>query len=236
MPLAVGIDLGRRYVRAVVVDQRASTTTVTQLLEEEVLSGDTAEALKILLVRLPKQIASSFSIPLEEVIMRPVEFPFSDDEKIRETISFKMEPFLEGSIEDHLVDYYVSAIGVDTTQVLGFGLLSDYLKRYLDAAQSVGYDPQRVNVDLFSLATLFAEKYSQESNLPSAFIDIGAGGCRIAVIKDAKVCFVRSLRQGCQWLISYVAHQCDISREDAAKVCFNHEADPQAQGVRQRGL
>lgn len=235
MALAVGVDLGRRYVRAVVVDQSGSTTTITSLREERVQGGDRLEALGEILSHIPKHAQLGITIPLESAQMRPVEFPFGDDDKIRETIRFKMEPLLEGAIDDHLIDYHSMQSDENRTAVLGFGMRLDEVSKIIETAQAAGCDPQRVNLDIFSLGTLFSLKYSQP-DAPTAFVDIAADGCRIVVLKGGRLCFVRSLRQGTQWLVSYIANQCEISHEEAAEACFATDLAPRVEAVRQRGL
>ena len=219
MSLAVGIDLGRHYVRAVVLEQRGSSTTVLQLLEEKIIGDNHVSALQQLLKTIPKEVPTSVCLPLDQAVMRPVEFPFNDKLKIRETIGFKMESLLQGGIDEYIVDYYSRDSETVPATVLGFAMPKEQLATRLKVLSEADCDPQQINLDIFSLATLFSAHYIEEDAL-SVLVDISREGTRISIVKNAKVYFVRSLRQGCHWLASFIAQHASLSIDEARSLCF----------------
>ncbi|GEM_PF-4242836 len=234
MTLAVGIDLGRRYVRGVIVDAETSTITIKKIIEVKIEDGDKSKALKDVLSALPMQAKLGISLPLESTIMRLVAFPFDDDLKIRETIKFKMESFLDGSLEDYLVDYYKINADAHLTNVMAFAKPISEIQELLDICQSCNCDPEQINLDVFSLANLFAKKHKKPDLI--ALVDVATDGCRIIVLQDSKISFIRGLRQGTHWLASYMATNANIDYQQAYQACFSTEVNPSLEAVRQRGL
>jgi type II secretory pathway component PulL len=86
----------------------------------------------------------SLSLPVEELTLREIEFPFSDREKIRDTLKYELEGSLLGSVSDYLVDHRIIESSDGKTRVLAVCLEKKRMKEILDLFSSAGIEPRIV--------------------------------------------------------------------------------------------
>jgi len=90
------------------------------------------------------------SIPLNLLTLREKRFPFSDRDKIRDTISFELEGILLGNISDYSVEHVIIESGDKGSRVMAVCLEKERLSEIINVFSSAGIDPKDVtSIDLW---------------------------------------------------------------------------------------
>jgi len=82
------------------------------------------------------------SVPLNLLTLREQTFPFSDSEKINDTISFELEGVLLGSITDYVMDHIIIESYETGSRVLAVCMEKAKLKHIIDMFASAELDPK----------------------------------------------------------------------------------------------
>jgi general secretion pathway protein L len=106
----VGLDIGGKTVKAVLVTRMFGSgyrVTGAELIDIPD-AGGVPEALKRIFENDAfKHAACVTSIPAKNVSFRTITLPFRDKKKIKQTITFELEPLIHYPIDDAIVDYTI---------------------------------------------------------------------------------------------------------------------------------
>ncbi|KPJ98045.1 MAG: hypothetical protein AMK71_12090 [Nitrospira bacterium SG8_35_4] len=90
------------------------------------------------------------SIPLSQLTLREHAFPFSDKQKISDTISFELEGLLLGTTADYSIDHIVTETTDTASRVLAVCIEKSRLREIIDTFSSAGMDPNVITcIDLW---------------------------------------------------------------------------------------
>ena len=90
------------------------------------------------------------SIPLNRLTLRELTFPFSDKDKINDTISFELEGLLLGNTADYSIDHVVTETTDAGSRVLAVCIEKSGLREIIDTFSSAGVDPNVITcIDLW---------------------------------------------------------------------------------------
>jgi type II secretory pathway component PulL len=90
------------------------------------------------------------SIPLNRLTLREQTFPFSDKDKISDTISFELEGLLLGNTADYSIDHVVTETTDAGSMVLAVCIEKSGLREIIDTFSSAGMDPNVITcIDLW---------------------------------------------------------------------------------------
>ena len=90
------------------------------------------------------------SIPLNLLTLREKSFPFSDRNKIRDTIAFELEGMLLGNVSDYSVEHVIIESDDTGSKVMAVCLEKAKLLEIIDVFSSAGIDPKIVtSIDLW---------------------------------------------------------------------------------------
>ena len=84
------------------------------------------------------------SIPLNLLTLREQTFPFSDKDKIRETIPFELEGILLGNISDYVIDHIIVESYETGSRVLAVCMEKSKLKKIIDMFSSADLEPKLI--------------------------------------------------------------------------------------------
>jgi type II secretory pathway component PulL len=84
------------------------------------------------------------SVPLNLLTIREQTFPFSDKDKIRDTIPFELEGILLGSISDYVIDHIIIESYEVGSRVLAVCMEKSKLKKIIDMFSSAGLEPKSI--------------------------------------------------------------------------------------------
>ncbi|HDH52930.1 MAG TPA: hypothetical protein ENH24_00405, partial [Nitrospirae bacterium] len=82
------------------------------------------------------------SIPLDLLTLREQDFPFSDKNKIRDTIPYELEGVLLGNTGDYSIDHIVTGQIDNGSRVLAVCIEKTKLQEIIDLLSSAGLDPK----------------------------------------------------------------------------------------------
>ncbi len=89
------------------------------------------------------------SVPLNFLTLRELDFPFSDKNKIMDTISYELEGVLLGDIREYSIDHTIIESAESRSKVLAVCLEKTRLRDIIDVFSSAGLEPKVVtSVDL----------------------------------------------------------------------------------------
>ena len=107
------------------------------------LDGDpSVEVLKSLSVEEYDNIC--LSVPLNILTLREQDYPFSDRDKIRETIPYELEGIILGDVSDYVIDHIVIESTDLKSRVLVACLEKSKLKSIIDLFSSAGLEPKSI--------------------------------------------------------------------------------------------
>lgn len=208
MAKAVGLDIGSRACKVVVLDGGPKGAKVLRYAEQEYAPSEsgrltTAQILETLKKTLseakaPKQVVS-LSMPAEQCILREITVPFSQDDQIRKVVRFEFEPHLHNAaIEDVVLDFIKTGPARGGTRLLIFACHKDVLSARLDQLKQVGVDPLHVDIGMASLFNVAHAAGVFEEHPNCLIIDIGARTTKAIYVQDAALKVARSIRLGAE--------------------------------------
>lgn len=115
--------------------QYTHVDTLTVPVEEELNQSFIASVIK------PNIEQVYLSVPIKLLTLRELRFPFSDKNKIKETIPYELEGILLGSVSDYSIDYIITDISDSGSNVLAACMEKSKVKDIIDLFSSVGLEP-----------------------------------------------------------------------------------------------
>jgi len=90
------------------------------------------------------------SLPLAQLTVREQSFPFSDKEKIKDTIAYELEGTLLDSIDSYSIDHVVTESFDDSSKVMAVCLEKTRLQEIIETFSAAGLDPKVItSIDLW---------------------------------------------------------------------------------------
>jgi Tfp pilus assembly PilM family ATPase/Tfp pilus assembly protein PilN len=215
----LGIDIGDDAIKAVLVSRsfkggyRAVSAGHVSISE----AGGVAEALRRLfenqsLLGCPATTA----LPVRRLSFRNVSLPFKDEKKIRQILSFEVEPLLHFPIDEAVVDYVMVHKGVPSDLFVAIAPKAAVQER---TAQISGYVKkiEEVGVDGAAIATLLAAKSPPSGCV--LLLDIGAEHSAGFVIQNGVIFQIRPFAVGGNHITRTIAESlhCDAGEAERRK-------------------
>ncbi|GBE05518.1 GspL periplasmic domain protein [bacterium BMS3Abin10] len=98
------------------------------------------------------------SVPADLLSLRELDFPFSDKDKIKDTISFELEGLLLGDTSEYSIDHVVTELTESGSRALAVCVEKTKLREVIDLFSSVGLEPVMVSSIDLRLSGKNAEK------------------------------------------------------------------------------
>lgn len=219
------LDIGTSCVKLVTAKTGLRDFQVTSLSHEEIdfTIEDIEEAQRDALSRLLREknlkgYTIYTNLPMEKAIIRNINFPFSDVEKIAEAIPFEAEENIPFRIEDLSMDFQpLKSLVADEGRILLAATHRDTIYGFLGIFTEFGITPAKMGLEsnaLFECYRYF-NKIESESVIQ---LDIGHGKTVINLIKDNSLLFTRSISIGTGLIMETIADTMKISYHDAVRI------------------
>ena len=128
------------------------------------------------------------SLPANQAAFRRIQLPFKDGRRIRQALTFEMEPMLPFPIEDMLVDYAGAA---GEGHVLAAAMSRSAVSEHLALLKNSGMDPSVLDIQGVALARrLMAAKDAPEQG---ALLDMGPGKAVLILFTRRDILLIRPL-------------------------------------------
>ncbi len=82
------------------------------------------------------------SVPASLLSMREIDFPFSDKNKIKDTIPFELEGLLLGNVSDYSIDHIITETAENSSRTLTACMEKTKLRKIIDIFSSIGLEPK----------------------------------------------------------------------------------------------
>ena len=228
MPQTVlGLDIGQSTIKAVVFTGKGLTGG--RILAAETIDINACGGIEPALKKLAENKSfhntpCCISLPLNDIMFRQVSLPFRDDNKIRKTLPFELEP---------LIPFAVSEIVTDYLKVHASGLLvaAATKKAIRDWIALVESNLGEVSViDISSAALTSAILESKDAKACGVLLDIGAGSTTAVFYENGTIVQLRSLAIGGNQMTAALA--ADMSAETGEAELTKINADYSAAGAK----
>ena len=106
------------------------------------------------------------SLPFHHLSFRQLTVPFREKRKIRQILSFEVEPLLPGSFNDLIIDFrpVVNEENSRQTDLIIAAVHQQELEFFLDAFKSLNWDPESVTMGNYTLAKVLSHTLSSEKD------------------------------------------------------------------------
>ena len=178
------------------------------------------EALTALIAAAGKIDDIRVVIPATMTIIKELEVPFVDSEKIRMVIGYEIEPLLPFSLEEAIVDFIVTKSNKDllSSQILVVAIRKQDLAAILEPYEQNGIKVKTVIIDLFATYGLY-QKISTYHDLPgsTALVDVGLQGTRITFLQNNQLKLTRYITKGLNFILNHISEEIGASKEEVLK-------------------
>ncbi|MBU4269568.1 pilus assembly protein PilM, partial [Candidatus Dependentiae bacterium] len=139
------------------------------------------------------------SIPTGIVILKELEIPFLEEDKIRMVLDYEIEDQLPFSIKEATIDFTITSQNnvEKKSKLLVAAVRNKDVEEILDIYKQADIDITKITLDLFSIFNLYNNipEY-KNNNIPCAIVDIGSNSTRIALIEDNILKVTRVIPKG----------------------------------------
>ena len=132
------------------------------------------------------------ALPAGRSLYRTIEVPFKDEKKIRQILSFELEPLLPLPI-DRLVFDFQHNQQEEGVEVLAAGIDRQYLDYVREVFAGSGLHPQLIVPGGFAMATVFSIHGPQQSE-QFIVLDVGLDTATMFALSQGQTLLVRSMQ------------------------------------------
>ena len=256
MAKGVGLDAGEYEVKVVELDGSYRKPRLTKVSIDKVQSEvdeseefharmEAESALHALKDAKVARDNVTLGFPCREAVLRDLSVPFVGADSIRKVIKFEAESSIHShNVDDMVVDFRILKELAGETRVMVAAVPKQSLGTLLDALESMGIEPEKVDLDTMALyrvaewAGCFDESAPEvvadgEADLPvttalaagqlsaRVVVDVGARSTRILAVVQGELIDMRALRVGADTISEEVAAQLGISLSAAREAIVN---------------
>lgn len=246
------IDLGTRTTKAVLLDRKDDTLTLSRftvqdapIYDKAVPQGLLAEHLKAIVEAIqPKTRQVTVAIGANDSVLRTTEFPLMPAAEMRQMLKFNAKTYLQQDLRDHIFDCFIvpprgkpQADQVKTTGVTKYkvwvgGARREFLVALETAVKAAGLTPTQITLSL--LGPTNALEFAQPEIFAKdtvALVDLGFKTSSISILHEGELCLSRSVDLGGDRMTTGLSEAMNITYAEAEgiKVGMPQEVEPHLQ-------
>ena len=201
MAKALGLDLGARVAKAVLLEKTAKGFTVAAYAEDEVPTesgaGEQAGAwLGSLLSTVGwRGEPVAVTVSARETILRELTVPFTDAEQLGKVVSYEAENYLPFPLEEAVLDFLPIAREAASTRLLAFAVRKATLAALQRSLEEAGVDPYLISVEPAAMLEALAATGALPQE-PTILVDLGAASTKVLYLENGQPAYVRVVRVG----------------------------------------
>src|SRR5512145_2303646 len=158
--MILGLDIGSESVKAVLATPKSRTDV--RVLAQSIVrfegTGDLEAVLKKTAETILPQTSSRpscvVSVPASDIMFRQIHLPFSDENKIKKTLPFELEPLLPMPVEEVVADY----IPLPAGGLLAAACSRERIRKVISLVEANLGDVAAIDVAAAALALPFLEQ------------------------------------------------------------------------------
>ena len=215
----LGLDIGKTTLKAVWLSRTGFSggkITASRVLDIEACGG-IEPALQKLAEEKIFSAACVALLPSSEIIFRRVRLPFRDENKIRKTLLFELEPLIPIPVEEVIADYLT---------IPGDGLFAAVAAKKTVAQwiEKLEKNFTRVPVVDVSAAALAAQTADPQSPA-GLLLDIGGSSTSAVFLENGAVVQTRTIAFGGENVTRALARELSVSISEAEKIKIHFDAN-----------
>lgn len=227
MARAFGLEVTRDEVRLAVLDGTAKRFNLAEYVaipiefeagdDEDAFSPNSVIAALKTAFKGIKGARDSIGLAVDSqgAVLREHSLPFKEDERIRQVIKFEIESKLpQHSIDDVVVDYYVTDETDHGVKLLVTALPKDELGTVLDLCGAADCDPQLADLSAFSVFNAAAALGRVPQDGTGVFLHVEGDTTLLLIAEQGTLKLVRTLRGGFRTLERTLARELGTTRDE----------------------
>lgn len=242
----LGIDIGSNSIKVIELEEIGTKYHLKNIGEAPLAKGaivnktiENPEAIYQVLSTLIDDLEieaddAAVSISGEPVLLRRVSLPYMSDAELKKSIKWEIEQFNPQAPGDYNYDYQVisSQDSHDKIDVLIVAANKNVTKDYLSIITNVGLNPVLIDLDVFSLESMYEVNYPETQGL-LCLVNIGASVTNLLIVENDESVFARDLLLGGKNYTDSIMEHLDLSYEEAEEMKHNQRAgfDPAIESV-----
>lgn len=213
MPQTVlGLDIGQSTIKAVLL--HAGGLTGGRILDARILNtgdyGSVKEALEMLAGdKNFSNVPCCVCLPLTDVMLRHVSLPFRDENRIRKTLAFELEPLIPVPVEDVVTDYLIMPRGGLLVGTLAKHSVREWIENVEGPLGEAAF------IDLSATALAAQVIHEKKSASCGIILDIGHSSTTVSFYENDALIHVRSLAFGGQNITQALATELSLDTDEA---------------------
>jgi len=219
MPQTVlGLDIGQSTIKAVLFTRNGLTGG--RILAAETLDINACGGMEPALKKLAENksfhnIPCCISLPLADIMFRQVSLPFSDDNKIRKTLPFELEPLIPFAVSEIVIDY----LKVHASGLLVAAATKKAIQDWIALVESnLG---EVLVIDISSAALTSAILENKDAKACGVLLDIGASSTTAVFYENGTIVQLRSLAIGGNQMTAVLAADMSVETREAELTKIN---------------
>jgi Tfp pilus assembly PilM family ATPase len=216
MPQTVlGLDIGQSTIKAVAFTKKGLTGG--RILAAETLDINACGGIEPALKKLAEnksfyKITCCISLPLAEVMFRQINLPFHDDNKIRKTLAFELEPLIPLPIDEVATDYLTIPNDGLFVAALAKKSIRDWIEKIEENLGNVSI------IDVSSSALAAQILSDRMSSACGVILDIGAVSTAAVFYENGAIVQIRSLAFGGNQITEALASDTSVEKDEAEQL------------------
>jgi Tfp pilus assembly PilM family ATPase len=228
MPQTIlGLDIGQSTIKAVLFTPKGLTgghILAAETLDINVCGGIEPALKKLAENKSFHNTPCCISLPTTDIMFRQVSLPFRDDNKIRKTLPFELEPLIPFAVSEIVTDY----LKVHASGLLVAAVTKKVIQDWIALVE--GNLGEVIVIDISSAALTAAILEKKPANVCGLLLDIGASSTTAVFYENGIIVQLRSLSIGGNQMTAALA--ADMSAEISQNELTKINADYSATGVK----
>ena len=211
----VGLDIGSDTIKAVVFTKKGLTggrILAARTLDINACGGIEPALKKLSQDKSFSNIPCGIVLPPNDVMFRQVSLPFHDDNKIRRTLAFELEPLIPLSIDEVVADYLTIPRDGLLVAALTKKIIRDWIEKVEGNLEKVSI------IDISSTALASQILGGKTSVVCGVILDIGALSTAASFYENGAIVQVRSLAFGGDQITAALAQDLSVEKDEAEQL------------------
>ncbi len=213
----LGLDIGTNTIKAIVLTSKGLTggrIIAARSLDINACGGIEPALKKLAEDKTFSNIPCCISLPLTDIMFRQVSLPFRDDNKIRKTLAFELEPLIPIPIEEVVADYLM----IPRDGLLVAALTKKSVRDWIEKVE--GILGEVAIIDASPTAGAVQTIDYRKPAVCGIILDIGHDSTTAAFYEDGTIVHVRPLAFGGEYITAALAAELsvDMGRAEQMKI------------------
>jgi len=168
-----------------------------------------------------KARGSATAISGHSVIVKKAELPIMNEGELRQSLPIEAEQYIPFDINDVYLDTFILGESIERTDmmdVLFVAAKRELVDEYASAVRNAGLKPMLIDIDVFSLETMYEANYPDAPENTVALVDAGASMINVNILKDGMSIFARDISMGGRQLTERIQREFNVSFERAENI------------------